>query len=353
MNRIFSPKNTLDILLKIRADSVIDNIRISRVFAKRASFVEEEKWTLTGQFDDSIFAVFRDSIADQFKQCLNAINFGTLFTDRPNAYCIKTEFGPLVMFSEALYTYLYYVTISFAGYWKGFGDDIKTRTVEQSLLIAVRTMILAESFDFELDPRGTPPESLNAVIKNVVRKEMLFIIAHEYAHFWLKHLDNNKLKDEDFSLYLLDNISGQRKPESPLTLSFYTVEQEQEFQADRLAIDILCEAYEDRGDILLTAISVLLKIQLFESFANLLRKGKNESSHPPSLERCQQLLKSAKTTWNKEQVEQFESLKAIVGKFETSLSSLFQRDPTLFTNYGSAYLDQWKIGKMKRDRLDY
>lgn len=349
VERIYSPNNSADILLKARADSILNNIRIRRVFSKRASLVEEDKWTLTDQFNDSIFDDFTNSISPEYKKLLNEVQFGTLFTNRPNAYCIKTQFIPLIIFSEALYTYFYYLAICEARYWQGIGEIINADTEKHALLIAIRTMFLTESFDFEIDPRGKPPEPLNGFIEGIVRQEMQFVIAHEYAHYLLKHLDERKLKDENFAL----DFTGDEKPETKhLILPFYSVDQQQEFDADRLAIDILSGSSQSKGQVLLFALSALMKIRLFETLANYRRK-QAESTHPASSNRCQELLKLAKGIWDDEELATFNNLERLIKQYEKTLIESFKRDQHVFTVYGSMYLRQWKKGKLKIDRLDF
>jgi hypothetical protein len=348
VERIFLPKNSADILLKSRADSILDNIRIRRVFSKRASLVEEDKWTLTNQFNDSIFDDFKNSISLQYKEHVNEVHFGTLFTDRPNAYCIRTQFNPLIVFSEALYNYFYFLAISEGRHWQQIGKMINEETEEHALLIAMRTMFLTESFDFELDPRGKPPEPVNSFIEGIVKQEMQFVIAHEYAHYLLNHLDAYKFKEEDFTLSIPneENQANRR-----LVLSFYSIDQQQEFDADRLAIDILSESSSKR-QVLLFALSALLKIRLFETLANYRRK-KPESAHPTSFDRCQELLKIAKGIWTDEECQNFKNLEKLSQHYEELLIELFKRDSYVFTSYGAMYLRQWKKGKIKVDRVDY
>jgi hypothetical protein len=349
VERIYSPNNSADILLKSRADSILDNIRLRRVFSKRASLVEEDKWTLTNQFNDSIFDDFTNSISPEYKKRINEVQFGTLFTDRPNAYCIKTQFTPLIIFSEALYTYFFYLAICEAGHWQEFGEIISVDTEKHALLIAVRTMFLTESFDFEIDPRGKPPEPLNGFIEGIVRQEMQFVIAHEYAHYLLKHLDERKLKDENFALEFTDDKKTETKH---LILPFYSVDQQQEFEADRLAIDMLSGSSQSKGQVLLFSLSALMKIRLFETLANFRRK-RTESTHPASSDRCQELLKLTKGIWDDKELATFNNLERLVKQYEKMLIELFKKDQHVFTFYGSLYIRQWKKGKMKIDRIDF
>jgi hypothetical protein len=277
------------------------------------------------------------------------VHFGTLFTDHANAYCIRTQFTPLIVFSEALYTYFYFTALSEARHWQEFGIIVNEETEEHALLIAIRTMFLTESFDFEIDPRGKPPEPLHSFIEIIVRQEMQFVIAHEYAHYLLKHLDERKLKDEDFTL----GITDQEKPATKhLILSFYSIDQQQEFEADRLAIDILTGPSQSKGQVLLFALSALMKIRLFETLANFRRK-RTESTHPASLDRCQELLKLAKGLWSEEEFKSFNNLEKLIKHYEEILVDLFKKDQDVFTFYGSLYLRQWKKGKMKIDRLNF
>jgi hypothetical protein len=97
----------------------------------------------------------------------------------------------------------------------------------------------------------------------------------------------------------------------------------------------------------------LSKIKVFESFANVIGKRKTESSHPSTLERREELLKIAEGVWTKEEHETYEGLNRLLSSYEEVLNQLYKRQPSAFTDYGSMYLDQWRKGKPKVDRVDY
>lgn len=88
---------------------------------------------------------------------------------------------------------------------------------KHALVLAIRIMLQKEALDFELDPRGDVPEDVNVQLETYTLFEMFFVIAHEYSHSILKHLDSrNIVESTDHYVY-------------------YNQSQLQEFEADENA----------------------------------------------------------------------------------------------------------------------
>lgn len=349
IKKIFSPTDVSGLLLKYRADSVISNMRILRTFEKRACYVKESEWTLTDQFDDSIFRAFNDAIGERCKKKIDEISFGTIFSDDPNGYCIKTVYGPLVLLSEALSKFFYFMNLSIYPYWYGEGDRIFQRTQQQSLILGIRTMLLTESFDFEMDPRGPPPEDIDNKLQEIGTAEMLFVIAHECAHFLLNHLDDKNVINRTMSYTL-----PSKPPLSQKAVAVYNQPQIQEFEADSFAIEILSgDDPSKKGDLLLFAVTVM---SYFDIFGSLIRQIKKKTtsmeSHPSSYERRKRLSKIGKRIWNQDELTTYKAIIKISKFFKENVIRLYNSNPSLFATYGSIYLDQWR-GKPKIDRIDY
>jgi hypothetical protein len=349
IERIISPTNVSDLLLRYRADSIISNMRILRMFEKRASYVKESEWTLKDQFDDSIFGTFHDKIAEKHRKNINDITFGTFFSDDPNGYCIKTKFGPLIILSEALKKFFYFMNLSLHGFRVDVNNKVSQLTQEQALLIGIRTMVLTESFDFEIDPRGEVPEDIDRAVKEMATLEMLFAIAHEYAHFLLNHLD-----DRNVTSKVMSHLMASKLPLHFERVTIYSQSQVQEFEADNFGIKILSgDDVKKEREILLYAITVMSYFDIFEALIHvILEKASPSDSHPSARERRKRMIKIGRKIWDSDELETCKRLIRIANFFKKRVIIWYTKNPSTFTQYGSIYLDQWK-GKPKIDRIDY
>ena len=344
--RIMEPKNISDYLLRMRADSILSNIRISRSVAKRAESITVDNWSLESQFNDDIFNLFKKEVNEKYNNKLDDITFGTLYSDKARGSCIKTKYGIIILFSEALKQFLYFMNL----FYFDFNDvliDISSDTKSQSLFIALRTMMLRESFDFEIDPRGDIPSILDKKLNEIVNYELFFIIAHEYAHILLKHFNEKRLNIYKF--YPKHN-------ETNITDRYYEYasSKRKEYEADNLAIDILCGDDKDQQkDVILYAITVMAFIDLFYYVKNMVnKKTYTNRTHPSINKRFKKLVKRGNKIWDKDQFDIVKEIILYMDFIKEKISESFNEDPYMLTFYGSIYLTQWKKD-FKRDRIDY
>lgn len=349
IKRILHPINVSDLLLCLRANSIISNIRILRTFEKRACYVKESEWKLTDQFDDSIFKTFDNEIHGRYKKRINEISFGTIFSDNPNGFCIKTNFGSLTILSEALNKFFYFMNLGFYNFWDDMNNKILQETQYQSIMIGIRTMLLTESFDFELDPRGIIPEDIDNKLQKIVTSQMLFVIAHEYAHFLLNHLDDKNLVKKTMS-YVLPS----KPPFNYKCVTMYNQSQTHEFEADSFAIEILCGNDKNKKrNILLYGVTIMSYFDIFESLINKINNRINSmESHPPAYDRLKRIIKIGKKIWNKNELKIANSFTEFSKIIKKNIIKFYNENPSNFTTYGSGYLVQWR-DKPKIDRIDY
>lgn len=128
---------------------------------------------------------------------LKRITKGFVFSNEPNGNIIQTDFGKIIIISESLQYFLYYMNLFFL---ECFHQEVPDWVRIAALRIAIRIMLKKEAMDFELDPRGIIPKEIDKQLKMYTRGEIEFIIGHEYAHYYLKHLDDNNIIEK--SLFL-------------------------------------------------------------------------------------------------------------------------------------------------------
>ena len=155
------------------------------------------------------------------------------------------------------------------------------------------------------------------------------MIAHEYSHSLLKHLDSRSIiEDEDNYVY-------------------YNQSQRQEFEADKNAIHILKKSMSAE-DAVESAVSFFLAIDLYEQAKEQISPDMGHvKTHPKAVERIRELLKQYPDV----DIDT-ERLIAINQDTKAHLMELISTEYELFENYGSVYLGQWHK-KRKIDRVDY
>ncbi len=328
IERIFNPKNSEDILLKRQVDSVLDNMRINRVFYKR--YNTSVKWDIEEQFDKTIFQLLKLILqgTDLYKK-FEAIPCGITYDSDANGQCIKTEFGNIITISASLKDFLYFMNIFYYG--------ISTNTVSHLVMysaqcIALRIMLRTEALDFDLDPRGDVPDEIDEVVSSNTKWELLFVAAHEFAHNILGHLDDNNVI---------------RCVTSNETIIIYNQSQKQEFEADIKAIEIIGSQLGIEEAVEMAA-AFFMSLDLFEQAKEQIYPSMHSyKTHPSAVERIRNIYNYYKI--NGEKYEKFISMNNVIkNNLMEDISINFER----YEFYGSIYLGEWHK-KMLKDRIDY
>jgi len=79
---VLNVKNAVDYLLKLRADTIVDHMRLFRVYRNKAR-MNEKDWSLEKSFDSSHYNSFlRNLPEDTRSKCLET-TFGNIFSNNP------------------------------------------------------------------------------------------------------------------------------------------------------------------------------------------------------------------------------------------------------------------------------
>lgn len=338
--KILGPKNINDYLLFLRADSIFRNMRILRYFTNRANDISIKRWSLNSFFDDSVFALFKKHINKKYIKRFYDIKFGTIYNNRPNGECRSTPFGNLIIISELLKWFLYFMNIYL------FSDKkyIDLNTKKEALMIAIRIMLLNETPDFESDVRGHLPKTISDDMISIVEAEIINVIGHEYAHHYLNHLItsnivNYKIKDQ--------------------IVRTYSFKQKRELEADKLAINMLSYDNKSKIDAIFYAITILYFIDIYEHTKRILSSKMDNiiseheyNSHPPTIDRIQNIMNVNDVIWSDENKLNLTTLKYNITYAKDMISSIVDSQPEYFTFYGSMYLSNWKKNSLL-DRIEY
>ncbi|MBD8683955.1 hypothetical protein [Pseudomonas sp. CFBP 13719] len=344
--RIEAVSNVDDYLLKLRAETVVDDPRLARIFLKRRDSASSS-WSLTSYYDSYDFEEYIDYLsAEHASECRN-ISYGYVLSRDPHGVCINTSFGKVVVLSEALRHFLFYMN----AYFKGQLEGLDGKDTQACLLIACRTMLLTESQDFDLDPRGELPPQIRSYCNALVEDQVKFIIGHEFAHALLGHFGSAADSTSNPELFSVSRSGHCER--------FYTPRQYQEFEAD--AGSILHADYSDQGcsSILNAAVLFFLYLDLFYAVSDYINPPFNPSNtHPDPIERIKALRKTVleartadmSTLYSEQDVEDWIKWVSNIKDFLVSEVLPFEIDE--FERYGSVYLPSYRT-EVLFDRFDF
>ena len=285
IGRIRNVRTQEDFLLKLRADAIADNPRFARIFDKRRQ--NKENWSLSAYFNKQPFKDYLSYLSPSDSRACKNVVAGFAFISEPNGICFKNDFGSLIIISESLQYFLYYMNLFiFSNPYINIGhydDALSSEDLLSYFLIAVRIMLGTESLDFDIDPRGKIPERLSKQVTAIVQDQVEFVIGHEYAHLLRGHLSNKIISQ--CSLTHMAMINRTCPP-----IKYYNYLQKQEFEADWFAIKNARYGVEKRDDIVNAAFTFFMCLDLFDAVRTYIEPQPPwRSSHPKPVERLQRL----------------------------------------------------------------
>jgi hypothetical protein len=340
ISRIFNIKSTSDYLLKVRADSILENMRLYRVMMSKLNN-SKGFWNFQNEYNDIEFNKYLECLKEEdFRKCL-LIQKGYVHSDDPNGHCMRTPYGDIIIISESLRHFLYYMNL----HTLDFGYDIPGDIRYAALMIALRVMLQTESMDFELDPRGNVPKEIDELNKFWVNEQLQFVIGHEFSHNLLGHLDKNNINER--SLYSLGLINSKN------SYKFYNNSQEQEFEADVKSIIIPKYPKAIFDEKVNAAIFFFKYLDIFEYVKeNIFPSMSRIKTHPDPIDRIWNIFQNTEENLNRITKDYINNLVVENQLIKDFLSDDIGYNIEKYENYGSVYLGKWKE-KMLKDRIDY
>ncbi|MCP3745397.1 hypothetical protein [Paenibacillus sp. A3M_27_13] len=343
VERIFNPTNGADYLLKLRAEALFDSTRLERVILARKRLLGD-KWSFSNHFRTKEFNKYIHLLPKKDHEVVKNVPMGFIFTFESNGYCMKTDFGNIIVVSEALRHFFYYMNLGFLNFGE-IPSDVKS----SSRMIAIRTMLETEAMDFELDPRGKVPKNIHNQCTNIANKQIEFIFGHEIAHHLLNHLDESNTTLRPLTRRSLEQYGEQKNH------VYYNYMQKQEFEADLTALDRpIFKSKMEYQYLVLAAILFFLYLDIFEAVSNYIYPPINsQKTHPKPLERFWNVYNSTKKDFHlfsEEQIMEFLNMTTEYKEYLIREHIPYNID--LYEMYGSIYLGQWR-GEKLIDRVDY
>ncbi|PKH88373.1 hypothetical protein [Colwellia sp. Bg11-28] len=342
IKKINSPKTASDFLLQLRAESIVDNPRLNRVFLARKG--NKTNWSLEKYYlDRKREETYLSNLSKGNYEKLKSIPSGSVYLDGANAICTKTKAGNIIAISEPLEYFLYFMNIFFYG--EDFG--IKDEDTQASFRIAQRIMAGHESFDFDIDPRGTLPEHIHGWMKSITDLQYQFILGHEYSHHLLGHVKDSNLRTDSLSSFMAMH-------EGKHTIQHYKYSHKLEYDADWYSIKNIKGNSKFKDDLSKAAFLTLMYLEtsrIVLDYTNP-RRTNQVSSHPDPSSRIYKIRKKLnnKYGFSKDQLEN--NLGYLKDYTEQFISKYLVFNFDSFEEYGSHYLPSYKT-RLLNDRVDY
>ncbi len=342
--RLRGIKNSYDYLLKLRVDAIVDAPRSTRVMRARRKIYEERGhiWHLSHYYHvlDNYHKGYAKKISKKNMKKIKQIPSGLMLINDTNALCMKSLVGDLVVASENMIHFCYFMTIGFFGTSYGFND----LDCDVAKVIAMRIMLGNESLDFDLDPRCVLDKKIESKIMNSVELQMQFIFGHEYAHILLGHLDyesTNWIACQSFAI------------EGDIKVANYS--HCFEYDADCNAI-LNVVSIENRKEILKAALIFFIFLDIYSQFCVSVSKSQycSNNTHPKSCDRFLSLVEKFNKLLDSDEIMCLYEETRNIGKYihEIFKAISIQENKDVINFYGSIYLSSYKPYKLK-DRIDY
>ncbi|RBI65933.1 hypothetical protein DQ400_15825 [Vreelandella sulfidaeris] len=342
--RLRSIKGPHDYLLRLRANAISVAPRAVRVMASRRREYEESgrPWSLTHYYHTKDFhhKSYIKLLEKKNRKRLKNVPSGLACIDEVNALCIKSLAGDVVLVSESLEYFYYFMTIAF------YGNLYNVEWIDRvdALIIALRIIKGTEALDFDIDSRGELPDELERAIQSLVQRQMQFTYGHEYAHYLCNHIP---------SAETMIKLNASASQFNELALYNHSLE----YEADYYALKNIEVKKADFGDVTQGAFSVLIYLHFIEKFSSKfgLDNFSVSETHPAAKDRANQLFDNLgkQAPINKNAIdEMFTVADQLSEVLNSRIDYLKDQYDDIFGFYGSLYLPSFKKNS-KVDRIDF
>lgn len=342
INRILSPRNAKDFLLKKRADIVAAHPRFYRVYLALAN--QNSYTSFENSFNVQHYEAFLSKLPASDKLRCESIAYGDIYANDFNGYATKDEiWGKILYLNTNLSFFATFMNLALLDFERKIPSKIRIN----ALRIAVRISIRNEAMDFTLDPRGIIPQNVQTRIKQVCKNELKFIAGHEFAHFLCDHLkDSNLKKSLTFSF-----------EEKQYFDKVYNNSQLDEFEADVNSITRPKYSKKELKELVKAALIWFTSLDIVEYVESIIAPKLSDAylTHPSAKDRYERIVKIFKSEISSIK-DELELIRNRAEQFKLFLKQDISLNYDSYEMYGSAYLDkpntEWR-GKELVDRVDY
>ncbi|WP_000997842.1 M48 family metalloprotease [Acinetobacter baumannii] len=337
LEKIFRPRTAIDEILAFQAKSISWHPRIFRVFKKRKG--NSQSWSLEKYYKKIL-------INDRYLKVLSKGNLKKVekipvnmaYFESVNAYCMK-EKNTFIVVSEPLEQFLFFMNLfAYA--------NIPSIDKMASFMIAMRTILGFESYDFDLDPRfDFLDDEYIELAKLKTRFQIDFIIGHEYSHYLLGHLNSKNSVTMKMSM-LNRNIKSEDK------INTYYYSRKNEYEADWYAIKNITGDNNYKNELTNAAFDFFIYLSAFEKVKSFF--GSNHSyTHPDATSRLLQLRKKINRKFGFTSDELEDYLNNMSQFTDNFICNYLVTNVEQFEIKGSFYLPSYTKHPLRQDRIDF
>jgi hypothetical protein len=336
--RLREVKSPHDYLLRFRATAIANSPRLARVMSARRKRFERggRIWSLSGYYDtlNGVAKGYLARLPGRDQKIIRPVPFGFAPLIDANAACLKSLVGEVVIVSEALKNFYYFMTICLHGGY--YGIDLADRAAAG--VIGLRILNGSEAQDFDIDPRGILHAQIEGAIRSYADEMLEFTFGHEFAHLLLNHFASVgpmavAVRDADRMTYSHD----------------------EEYAADLHAVRVI-KGRDARATLARAAYNTFLSLHLIELASEAHPDAPKLSmsvTHPAPLDRLRNL---REMLGDRDQPERYRlgmAVKAARDMRGVMLEWIRRANKdNLLTFYGSVYM-RGLGGKERQDRIDY
>jgi len=345
IDRILNVQNANDYILKLRADTIADNVRLWRVFLS-LSRKNGKDWALEKYFTAYSYADVKKRLRPDHRALCESVAYGSIITSDPNGLIFDTEYGICSTYSLSLKYFTQFSMLALLS----FPIEVPFEVRLQAMRIAVRIMLQKEALDFELDPRGIIPPEIAAEISPIFPAQAVFLAGHEYSH-----LINGDLHHSDTKQLAI--LKARFKDEVDYKMiNAYNIKQVHEFKADLGSLEYPIMSNELYSYQYHVTMLWLASLAIFEAAENTIFPPYGSQSHPGAKARYNNILENAKRPYDFCAKFYCEELPMLVSEWEEIIKEDVSVNFDMYEMYGSIYLaapnTKWR-GKELIDRIDY
>ncbi|MBF2710070.1 M48 family metalloprotease [Flavobacterium soyangense] len=346
IERVFNVQNAKDHLLKIRAETIVDHMRLFRVYRNKA-IANPKNWSLEKSFSNLHYEKFLSHLNKENKENCKEITYGNIFSNQVSGLIFKSPYGTMINISDSIRFFLKFMNLGLLN----FQTEVPLYVRVNAIRIAIRVMLQSEALDFYMDPRGIVPKNVGILMEKDIPNELLFIAGHEFSHHLCGHLSDENVIEKPIFRGILENQEDYKPIVS------YTQTQIEEFEADLVSIELPKYSNSMKKAVLEGALTWFMKLDIYEHFIGICAPSTKfiNREHPPASKRFDMLLNQVEfpKNFNKEYWQDF---KKDIEKVKMIIEDDARNNLPNYQFYGSLYLDEpnskWR-GKELIDRVDY